>query len=68
MLLRSEYAARLPLYPRGDWKLERVMSFEALLQTGLLRCRFMGLTQDGSPNSAGHPEQGEVYLLDLDLP
>jgi hypothetical protein len=24
------------------------MSFESLLQTGVLRCRFMGLTQNGS--------------------
>jgi serine/threonine protein kinase/Tol biopolymer transport system component len=40
-----------PLYRvrAGDWKLERAMSFKSLLQAGVLRCRFMGLTSDRSP-------------------
>jgi serine/threonine protein kinase/Tol biopolymer transport system component len=52
----------------GDWKLERVMSFESLLQTGVLRCRFMGLTADGSPMLLATRGGGDVYALDLDLP
>jgi len=52
----------------GDWKPERVMSFESLLQTGVLRCRFMGLTLDGSPVVLATRGGGDVYALDLDLP
>lgn len=43
------------------------MSFESLLQTGVLRCRFMGLTLDGSPVVLA-TRGGDVYALDLDLP
>ncbi len=59
-----------PLYRvrAGDWKLERVMSFESLLQTGVLRCRFMGLTPDGSPMLLATRGGGDVYALDLELP
>jgi Tol biopolymer transport system component len=59
-----------PLYRvrKGDWKPERVMSFESLLQTGVLRCRFMGLTLDGSPMLLATRGGGEVYALELDLP
>jgi eukaryotic-like serine/threonine-protein kinase len=59
-----------PLYRvhTGDWKRERVMSFESLLQTGVLRCRFMGLTLDGSPMLLATRGGGDVYALDLDLP
>ena len=59
-----------PLYRvrAGDRKLERVMSFESLLQTGVLRCRFMGLTLDGSPMLLATRGGGDVYALDLDLP
>jgi eukaryotic-like serine/threonine-protein kinase len=59
-----------PLYRirAGDWKLERVMSFDSLLQTGVLRCRFMGLTPDGSPMILATRGGEDVYALDLDLP
>ena len=59
-----------PLYRirAGDWKLERVMSFDSLLRTGVLRCRFMGLTPDGSPMILATRGGGDVYALDLDLP
>jgi hypothetical protein len=42
------------------------MSFESLLQTGVTRSRFMGLTSDGSPMVLA--TRGDVYALDLDLP
>ena len=59
-----------PLYRvgAGDSKPERVMSFESLLQTGVTRCRFMGLTPDGSPMVLATRGGGDVYALDLDLP
>jgi dipeptidyl aminopeptidase/acylaminoacyl peptidase len=59
-----------PLYRvhAGDWKLERVMSFESLLQNGVLRCRFAGLTPDGSPIVLATRGGGDIYELDLDLP
>ena len=59
-----------PLYRvrAGDWRLERVMSFESLLQTGVVRCRFMGLAPDGSPMLLATRGGGDVYALDLDLP
>jgi hypothetical protein len=59
-----------PLYRvhAGDWKLERVMSFESLLESGLARCRFMGLTADGSPMVLATRVSGDIYALDLDLP
>ena len=59
-----------PLYRvhAGDWKLERVMSFESLLQNGVLRCRFAGLTPDGSPMVLATRGGGDIYELDLDLP
>ncbi len=59
-----------PLYRvhTRDWKLERVMSFESLLQTGVLRCRFAGLTPDGSPMVLATRGGGDIYELDLDLP
>ena len=59
-----------PLYRvhAGDWKLERVMSFESLLQNGVLRCRFAGLTLDGSPMVLATRGGGDIYELDLDLP
>jgi hypothetical protein len=44
------------------------MSFEPLLETGVLRCRFMGLTQDGSPMLLATRGGGDVYALDLGLP
>lgn len=52
----------------GNWKLERVMSFESLLQNGVLRCRFAGLTPDGSPMVLATRGGGDIYELDLDLP
>ncbi len=62
--------AGAPLYRvRADnSKPERVMSFESLLQTGVTRCRFMGLTPDGSPMVLATRGGGDVYALDLDLP
>lgn len=62
--------AGAPLYHAraGNWKAERVMSFESLLRTGVTRCRFMGLTRDGSPMVLATRGGGDVYALDLDLP
>jgi|HubBroStandDraft_6_1064221.scaffolds.fasta_scaffold00325_16 Tol biopolymer transport system component/DNA-binding winged helix-turn-helix (wHTH) protein len=62
--------AGAPLYRvrAGNGKPERVMSFESLLQTGVTRCRFMGLTRDGSPMVLATRGGGDVYALDLDLP
>jgi serine/threonine protein kinase/Tol biopolymer transport system component len=59
-----------PLYRirAGDWRLERVMSFDSLLQAGVVRCRFMGLTPDGSPMILATRGGEDVYALDLDLP
>jgi Tol biopolymer transport system component/DNA-binding winged helix-turn-helix (wHTH) protein len=62
--------AGAPLYRvrAGNWKPERVMSFESLLETGVTRCRFVGLTRDGSPMILATRGGGDVYALDLDLP
>jgi serine/threonine protein kinase/Tol biopolymer transport system component len=52
----------------GDWKLETVMSFEPMLQADVVRCRFAGLMQDGSPMVIVVRGGGDIYELDLDLP
>ena len=52
----------------GDWKVELVMSFETILQTDVVRCRFAGLMQDGSPMVIVVRGGGDIYQLDLDLP
>ena len=52
----------------GDSKPERIMSFESLLQSGVMRCAFAGLTTDGSPIVNANRGGTEVYALDLDLP
>jgi Tol biopolymer transport system component/DNA-binding winged helix-turn-helix (wHTH) protein len=52
----------------GDWKLEPVMSFESMLQIDVVRCRFAGLMQDGSPMVIVVRGGGDIYQLDLDLP
>jgi DNA-binding winged helix-turn-helix (wHTH) protein/dipeptidyl aminopeptidase/acylaminoacyl peptidase len=59
-----------PLYRMhvGDWKLEPVMSFESMLQADVVRCRFAGLMQDGSPMMIVVRGGGDIYELDLDLP
>ncbi len=59
-----------PLYrvQAGDLRLERVTSFESLLQSGVVRCAFAGLTADGSPIVKTNRGGTEVYALDLDLP
>jgi WD40-like Beta Propeller Repeat len=59
-----------PLYRMraGDSKPERVMSFESLLQSGVIRCAFAGLTTDGSPILNANRGGTDVYALDLDLP
>jgi WD40-like Beta Propeller Repeat len=59
-----------PLYRMhvGDWKLEPVMSFESMLQADVVRCRFAGLMQDGSPMVIVVRGGGDIYELDLDLP
>jgi eukaryotic-like serine/threonine-protein kinase len=52
----------------GDWKVERVMSFESLLETEVARCRFIGVLQDGSPMVLAIRGGYDIYALDLDLP
>jgi eukaryotic-like serine/threonine-protein kinase len=59
-----------PLYRihEGASKPERVMSFESVLQTGVMRCAFSGLTADGSPIVMANRGGTEIYALDLELP
>jgi DNA-binding winged helix-turn-helix (wHTH) protein/dipeptidyl aminopeptidase/acylaminoacyl peptidase len=52
----------------GDWKLERVMSFESLLESDIVRCSFIGILQDGSPMVLAVRGGYDIYALDLDLP
>ncbi len=52
----------------GDWKVERIMSFESVLKGDVVRCRFTGLTQDGSPLVIAVRGGYEIYSIDLDLP
>jgi Tol biopolymer transport system component/DNA-binding winged helix-turn-helix (wHTH) protein len=52
----------------GDWKVERVMSFESILQGNVVRCRFAEVMPDGSPMVIAVRGGYEVYSLDLDLP
>jgi serine/threonine protein kinase len=59
-----------PLYRTrvGDWKVERVMSFESMLVADVVRCRFAGLLQDGSPMVIAVRGGYELYEMDLDVP
>ncbi len=52
----------------GEWKPERVMSFETMLQADVVRCRFTGVTPDGSPMVIAVRGGYEIYSLDLSLP
>lgn len=52
----------------GDWKVERVMSFESILQGDVVRCRFTGTMQDGSLMVIAVRGGYEIYSIDLDLP
>jgi len=52
----------------GDWKVEKVMSFESLLQGNVVRCRFAEMLPDGSPMVIAVRGGYEVYSLDMDLP
>jgi Tol biopolymer transport system component len=52
----------------GDWKVERVMSFESILQGNVVRCRFAEVMPDGSTIVIAVRGGYEVYSLDLDLP
>jgi Tol biopolymer transport system component/DNA-binding winged helix-turn-helix (wHTH) protein len=52
----------------GDWKLERLMSFESLLETDIVRCSFIGISPDGSPMVLAVRGGYDIYALDLDLP
>jgi Tol biopolymer transport system component len=52
----------------ADWKPERVMSFESLIETGIVRVRFIGILQDGSPMVLAIRGGYDIYALDLDLP
>ena len=52
----------------GVWKVERVMSFESLLESGVVKCRFVGILSDGSPMVLATRGGYEVYSLDVDLP
>jgi hypothetical protein len=52
----------------GDWKVERVMSFESILQGSVVRCRFAEVMPDGSPMVIAVRGGYEIYSIDLDLP
>ena len=52
----------------GDWKVEQVMSFESMLKGDVVRCRFAGIMQDGSPMVIAVRGGYEIYSIDLDLP
>jgi Tol biopolymer transport system component/DNA-binding winged helix-turn-helix (wHTH) protein len=52
----------------GDWKVERVMSFESILQGNVVRCRFAEVMPDGSPMVIAVRGGYEIYSLDLELP
>lgn len=52
----------------GDWHVERVMSFESLLEGDVVRCRFIGVLPDGSPMVLAVRGGYDIYSLDLDLP
>lgn len=58
-----------PLYRMrvGDSKPERVMRFESLLQSEVIRCTFAGLTADGSPIVLANRGGADVYALDSDF-
>jgi hypothetical protein len=51
----------------GDWKVERVMSFESILHGDVVRCRFAGMMRDGSPMVIAVRGGYEIYSIDLDL-
>jgi len=52
----------------GDWKVERVMSLESILQGDVVRCRFAEVMQDGSLLVITVRGGYEIYSIDLDLP
>jgi Tol biopolymer transport system component len=52
----------------GDWKVERVMSFDSILQGNVVRCRFAEMMPDGSPMVIAVRGGYEIYSIDLDLP
>jgi Tol biopolymer transport system component/DNA-binding winged helix-turn-helix (wHTH) protein len=52
----------------GDWKVERVMSFESILQGNVVRCRFAEMMPDGSPMVIAVRGGYEIYSIDIDLP
>ena len=52
----------------GDWKVERVMSFESLLESDIVRCSFIGISPDASPMILAVRGGYDIYALDLDLP
>jgi Tol biopolymer transport system component/DNA-binding winged helix-turn-helix (wHTH) protein len=52
----------------GDWRVERVMTFESILQGNVVRCRFAEVMPDGSPMVIAVRGGYEIYSIDLDLP
>ena len=52
----------------GDWKVERIMSFESILQGNVVRCRFAEMMPDGSPMVIAVRGGYEIYSIDIDLP
>lgn len=52
----------------SDWKVEKVMTFESMLKGDVVRCRFAGVMQDGSPMVIAVRGGYELYSVDLDLP
>ena len=49
-------------------RIERVVSFEVFLQSGIPRCGFQGLTPDGALLVAFLRNQADIYALDVELP
>ena len=52
----------------GDWKIERVESFESLLEGDIVRCSFIAIAPDGSPMVLAVRGGYDIYALDLELP
>jgi len=52
----------------GTWKLESVLSFESLAEPTIVKYRFIGLLQNGSPMVLATRGGYDIYALDLDLP
>jgi len=51
----------------GTGKIDRVLDFSKLLQTGAIRCGFEGFTHDGSYLASVRSDFSNLYALDVDM-